>query len=324
MAELRKQRRIQILLDRKNQKKNARKLKISPNSKLVNMDIHPIMSVVLQLVGYKTNPQSRDDFQSLGTAVLICDGLALTASHVIHEYCEMYGVDIADGSSWNAKFSLQVGQIIGNNIKDPNKTGYVYDVSKVIISKNSDIALLVFPCPENGLRDILSPLLTLESPKPGEKVSLFGYHSGKITSFVDGNLGIERQPAAVHFAEVYEVVKESRGKATGPHFAINAPTKGAMSGGIVLNEAGSMCGIIGSGFDFMDDGPNYSTCLLLFPILMTGLYLKLSGDTVEKYYSLYDLANRYLIKVDKLNLFSPGNFEIDDNGDSIMKSCSLL
>jgi hypothetical protein len=126
----------------------------------------------------------------------------------------------------------------------------------------------------------------------------FGYHQGAVQR--DGkNVTIIRQPST-SVGEVTEVHLSGRPGVPWANFTTNALYKGGMSGGLVINDDGHVCGLVTSCMPGFDGEPHYSAVSLLFPLMALETEFQLPGDDAPKLYTLLDVAKRGIIGVEGL------------------------
>jgi len=251
-------------------------------------------------------------FYQLGTAVLIGGHLAVTAKHVLDDPIRRFGaMPTAKGLEVTA-YSIRLLQVL------PGPVYRTWNVSRAWIT-SSDIAILHIGLDRTSEAEPnvqwRVPLLRIVPPPTGEKVLAFGYRESKIE--------VSETPDGVHHIELNDVPTTSIGEVgqiflerrdssmlTFPCFEVRARFARGMSGGMVIDENGALCGLVCAGYEFND--PNampLSYAATLWPILTTVI----SVDRGESYprgveYPMIDLALDKLINVVGLEQLDPAFF----------------
>ncbi|MGA7852669.1 MAG: hypothetical protein WCA15_05035, partial [Candidatus Acidiferrales bacterium] len=160
-----------------------------------------------------------------------------------------------------------------------------------------------------------SPLIRVVPPPTGQKVVAFGYRESKIevTETADGvhHIVLDDVPttSAGHVGEIFSVRRDSS-MLTFPCFEVHARFAPGMSGGLVTDENGALCGLVCSGLRF--DDPNeipISYAATLWPILQT----KISADRGDDYprgvtYPVIDLVRDKILHAVGLDELDPNLF----------------
>ena len=159
------------------------------------------------------------------------------------------------------------------------------------------------------------PRVRLFPPPSGQIVFAFGYREGRVevTEVADGTHHINvHDRGTTSVGRVGEIFPERRDASmlTFPCFEVNARFAPGMSGGLVVDEDGSLCGLVCAGMQF--EYPNYSPlsyAATLWPMLTT----LISIDRGKAYprgveYPVIDLALDGFIHVIGLELLDPALF----------------
>lgn len=212
------------------------------------------MQYVLQLVSSRNGV-----VHSMGTAIIIQDGLALTAAHIIHACERAYGWKDSGAGTREADFMLYACQYVSES------SVHRFVVDRFFVMESADLAILRL----RGGADWLPPAYlkwTLIPPVMGERMSAFAF-AGTVDS---GDF-----PPLVHsnpFTSVGRVTMVyPRGRdsviAPFPCFSTNARYDDSMSGGPVINDEGRLCGIICSNLPPSQPGEEHSSLVsLLWPV----------------------------------------------------------
>ena len=251
-------------------------------------------------------------FFQLGTAVLIGGSLAVTAKHVLDDPIRRFGAMRTTKGFEVTEYSIRLLQVL------PGPIYRMWNVPQAWIT-SSDIAILHVelgrtsePEPKVQWR---GPLVRVAPPPTGTKVLAFGYRESKIevSERADGSHHIDlNDKPTTSIGEVGKIFHERRDSSmlTFPCFEVCARFAPGMSGGMVIDEGGALCGLVCAGCDFAE--PNampLSYATTLWPILTT----KISIDRGEGYprgieYPVIDLAQNNLINVVGLDQLDPAIF----------------
>jgi hypothetical protein len=248
----------------------------------------------------------------LGTATLIGGNLAVTAKHVLEAAIRRFGAKRAPKGFEVQGHSLRLYQVL---------PGPVYRIWNVFRAWTcpSDIAILhlglhVCSAPEATV-EWRVPLLRVMPPPSGQKVLAFGYRESriKVSEGVDGTHHIDLNDiGTTSVGEVGQIFPERRDSSmlTFPCFEVRARFAPGMSGGLVIDEGGALCGLVCAGTDLADpDALPLSYAATLWPMLTT----MISADRGDAYprgveYPVIDLALDKLINVVGLEGLDPKFF----------------
>jgi len=260
--------------------------------------------VVVELPGW--------DLHVIGTATLIAGHLAVTAKHVLDAVVGKFGANEGPKGIEVDGYSLRLYQVL------PGPVYRVWNVLQAWICP-SDIAILHLSLDRTSEAEARVewrvPRLRVLPPPSGQKVIAFGYRESKIevAEGADGTHHIElNDVGTTSIGEVGQIFPERRDSSmlTFPCFEVCARFAPGMSGGLVIDEDGDLCGLVCAGTDLAD--PNalpLSYAATLWPILRT----MISADRGDKYprgveYPVIDLALDKLINAVGLEELDPRFF----------------
>ena len=243
----------------------------------------------------------------IGTAVVIGPYLALTAKHVLDDVTERF--PSSDG------YSLRLYQVL------PLPKGPVYRIWGAVNTWvcESDIAIMHLGL-DRTYGDTTSETaiawkslrLRVAPPPIGHIVLAFGYRESRITvSYEAGNHHIDLKDfGTTSGGKVGEIHHERRDASMPfPCFQVLARHAAGMSGGLVVDENYSLCGLICRGWDLAPDEPPLSYAATLWPILKT----KISADRGDAYprgvtYPVIDLVRDKFLHTVGLEELDPNLF----------------
>jgi hypothetical protein len=196
------------------------------------------------------------NFHVLGTATLIAGHLAITARHVL-DAALSFGMNKTSSGGEIDSFQLKLYQVL------PQDSAPIYRVWNVVEAWTcqSDIAILHFSLdratePEERVVWRV-PRLRALPPSSREKVIAFGYRESKIavTEGADGTHHIQvNDLPTISIGEVGRIFVERRDSSllNFPCFEVYARFAHGMSGGVIIDEEGIVCGLVCAGMDFPD------------------------------------------------------------------------
>lgn len=249
----------------------------------------------------------------VGTATLIAGHLAVTARHVLDYIIRRFGANRKSEQQVEVDgYSIRLYQVL---------PGPKYRVWNVYTAWpcNSDIAILHLGLWRTSIADEKiewkQPRLRALPPPAGQKVVAFGYRESTVT--------VSETSDGVHHIELNDRPTTSIGTVTQnypsgrdrsmlpfPCFEIQARFDPGMSGGMVIDENGSLCGLICATLQNSDlTAPPISYVAALWPMFMTTI----SADRGDEYprgvtYPMIDLAIDGLVRVADLHDLDPVNF----------------
>lgn len=252
------------------------------------------------------------EFYVIGTATLIGGNLAITAKHVLEYAIRKFGAKRVPQGIEVSGHSLRLYQVLA---------GPVYRIWNVVSAWicPSDIAILHLNLdsgsePE-GKIEWRVPLIRVTPPPSGQKVLAFGYRESKIrvTESDDGTHHIELNDiGTTSIGEVGQIFPERRDSSmlTFPCFEVRSRFVPGMSGGLVIDEDGALCGLVSAGTQLADTNASpLSYAATLWPMLTTVI----SADRGDAYprgvkYPVIDLALSKIIHVVGLDELDPKLF----------------
>jgi hypothetical protein len=265
----------------------------------------PIQEIALRVVVELPNWE----LHVIGTATLIGVNLALTARHVLEYANRTFGAKRTQ-QGVEVPFSLRLYQVL---------PGPVYRIWNVIRAwrSSSDIAILHLGL--HGASDTVtkiewrSPFIRVVPPPTGQKVVAFGYRESKIevTENADGGHHIELNDipttSAGHVGAIFPDRRDSS-MLSFPCFEVRARFAPGMSGGLVIDENGALCGLVCAALQL--DDPNaipISYAATLWPLL----HLEISVDRGDAYphgvtYPVIDLVRDKMLHAVGLDELDPG------------------
>lgn len=223
------------------------------------------------------------EFHVIGTATLIGGFLAVTARHVLYEIHRRFGgaKRVADRIEISG-YSIRLYQVL------PGPVYRIWNVAKAWIS-TSDIAILHLGLDGTSEAEPKvewrSPLIRVLPPPSGQKVLAFGYRESQIDVNEDANgtHHIElNDVGTTSIGEVGQIFPERRDSVmlTFPCFEVIARFAPGMSGGLVIDENGALCGLVCAGTQLADPSAlPLSYAATLWPMLTT----EISADRGDAY-----------------------------------------
>jgi len=263
------------------------------------------LRVVVELPGW--------NFHVLGTATLIAGYLAITAKHVL-EAAFRFGVTNTSSEQVDG-FALKLYQVL------PHESGPIYRIWNVLEAWmcESDIAILHLSLDQASdlEKGVLwrAPRLRVMPPPSGENVIAFGYRESKIAVSVgdDGTHHIQlNDVGSISIGKVGQIFTERRDASLlkFPCFEVHARFAHGMSGGLVIDENGCVCGLVCAGMDFPDpSAPPLSYAVTLWPMLKTIISAN-RGDGYARgvEYATFELALAKIINVVRVEELDPTLF----------------
>jgi hypothetical protein len=255
----------------------------------------PITQIALPLIA-----MTGDYASCLGTATLLCPGLAVTARHVIEYIFKEVGTKMPQDSGAvlsEAPFSLLLPQT-GDNPDDL----FVWRSHRMVTPLDSDLTFLV-TAPFGGTsKDIpmIRPRLTLIPPVVGSRITAFGYprsiaalshnEEGEVMELLNEVSGY----TSVGSVEEVHLAKRDSGMLKFPCFQTSSQFDGGMSGGPVLDEHGKVCGVVCSGTNG-DRSLNYAS--LFWPWTLMPIDIS-AENTHSELVSMKDMDARGILTIE--------------------------
>jgi hypothetical protein len=273
---------------------------------------NPIQEIALRVIAELPGWQ----FYVLGTAVWIAGNLAITAKHVLEVAIRKFGASRTSSGLEVSGHSIRLLQVL------PGPDFRIWNVSRAWIT-SSDIAIMHVNLDRTSETDPKiewkCPLLRVMPPPTGHKVLAFGYRESKleVSERPEGNHHIKLNDiGTTSIGEVGQIFPERRDSSmlSFPCFEVRARFAPGMSGGMVIDEDGSLCGLVCAGTEFAD--PNalpLSYAATLWPLLTA----RISADRGDLYprgveYPVIDLALDKLINAVGLEDLDPRFFPGSD------------
>ena len=283
----------------------------------------PLSEVVLRLVV---------DFYSdapfvIGTATILCGHLLVTAKHVL---LSVPGIEVphnGDTARSAVDRSVHRGLVAVQVLPGPEYV--IWDVVSAILHRGSDLALLRTSSnpgmshPESAVV-WRTPIVNPFAPQVGERVAAFGYRRGqaratrKATGVRHVAMNDELMSSIGVVREVHEWRRDSA-MLPFPCYQVSARFDSGMSGGPVIDEYGSLCGLVCASVEgAYQFGEPISFATMLWPIFT----LMIDGDRGDDYprgvvYPAIELARDGQIHIaDRSRLMAWFKAHIDPNVDA--------
>jgi hypothetical protein len=196
----------------------------------------------------------RDDHgqHTLGSAVLVHPGIAVTAKHVVSDW-------IGALRSGNAAAVCQA---------PTPETVLLWDVEAVMELGDADLAILCLRFRAALPESFSIGRVTTRTPRIGETLFLTGFTAEVATVPRGPEVAIGGHMRVCH-GEVIEVWPQGRDRVMlpSPALAVNCPAFGGMSGGPVFDEAGHLLGVVSSS----SDGDEIAYVSHIWPVLLASI-----------------------------------------------------
>jgi hypothetical protein len=246
----------------------------------------------------------------LGTATLIAGYLAITARHVLESVFQKYGRKQSTDKHFEIDAcAIRLYQVL------PGPEYRVWEVRNAWLCPTTDIAILHLAKwrttrPDESV-DWKSPHIRALPPAVGQKVVAFGYRESKVTVTEDStgthHIELNDRPT-VSIGTITQIYPSGRDRVMLPFpcYEIEARFDPGMSGGMVIDENGALCGLICASLQTTDPTAQpISYVASLWPMLGTVISAN-RGDRFHKdvQYPMIDLARDGIISVidiDQLN-----------------------
>ncbi len=225
-------------------------------------DDHPANEVVLAIVGGRPGDEPRP----WGSAVLIAPGLALSATHVLHDLWDHLDAAGSWVNTEQATFAIQALQYIPGTVD-----ARLWHVVTAFHSDAVDIAVLQLVPHDDLPVGYGWPFVTMDVAPPdvGTDVQALGFPESEV-QHSDGVGGwvLQHQPAGSvgKVIQVFPLFRDDT-KLHYPSFEMDLEVKGGMSGGPVFDKAGHLRGVICSSFTFANEEAPISYASTLWPSL---------------------------------------------------------
>jgi Trypsin-like peptidase domain len=238
----------------------------------------------------------------IGTASLIAGHLAITAKHVLEHPLREFGVQKKTTISQEVRdYAVRLYQVM---------PGPVYRIWQVCTAWycETDIAILHLGLsgtsePDRKVEWRIPPIRATPPPV-GQKIIAFGYRESvvKVSPNEAGGYHLDLQDKpSTSFGEVKRIYPEGRDSVMLPFpcYEVNARLDPGMSGGLVIDESGALCGLICASMPA--GGPRQeavSHITTLWPMFRTLISANRAGNYPKGVsYPMIDLALDGLIRV---------------------------
>jgi hypothetical protein len=277
----------------------------------VRFDLTPLNSPISEIGIPLAAGTTAENVYPGGSAVFVAPGIALTATHVLEEFCERFqGAGLYDcGGKFD--FTVQSRQVIQNGTRT-----VLWKVTDFWVAEPLDICVVGLSPREELPRDYVwrLPRLELIPPACGSAIAGFGFPRSQVTGKThDGGAILKAFPTTTR-GEVVTIHHEIRDTSSLPFpcFRTNARFDPAMSGGPVFNDSGKLCGIICSSIPpYLEEDDHISYASLIWPAMGIPINSSLRPDLSEGAFPLIQLADAGFMEVlsrEKLSL--PGQGDI--------------
>jgi hypothetical protein len=233
------------------------------------------LRVVVELPGWET--------YVIGTATFICGYLAVTAKHVFEAIISRFGANQSSKNVGIDGYSVRLYQVL------PGPVYRVWNVFSAWTCPTTDIALLHLGLDGSSAQEEevvwRAPRLRVLPPPSGQKVLAFGYRESRIevSEGADGTHHIVLNDiGTISIGDVGQIFPQRRDSLmlTFPCFEVYARFPPGMSGGLIIDEDGALCGLVCTGFELDEpDALPLSYAATLWPMLMTVI----SADRGDSY-----------------------------------------
>jgi len=239
---------------------------------------------------------------------MVVPGLALTARHVVEACLKRFGHwrELSPGQSDNQDVDFHLRAV---QFHDAD-TGTMWTVRRIHTSAHTDVAFLQMasswsPPPDPTATPSIR--MNLLPPRVGSRVHAFGFAGGCLNVFERVEVGLDPRTTV---GEVVAVHPHRRDRVLLPFpcFQTNARFDDNMSGGVVFDEYGHLCGLIcASTPPSADDEDHASFVSLLWPALGTNITASRADVPDAVSYPAIDLIRAGLLEAHGQERFVLGN-----------------
>jgi hypothetical protein len=252
------------------------------------------LRVVVELEGW--------NLHVVGTATVIAGHLAITAGHVLDYVLQKFGsTKKSERHSEIDNYAIRLYQVL------PGPEYRVWNVDRAWRCP-TDIAILHLRLWQSTSQEEKiqwkQPRLRVMPPPVGQKIIAFGYRKSKVSVTVDSagthHIEISDRPTT-SFGEIKQIYPSRRDASflSFPCYEIEARFDPGMSGGMVIDENGALCGLVCASLKSSDPNARpISYVATLWPMLTTIISAN-RGDSYPRdvKYPMIDLARDGLISV---------------------------
>lgn len=277
-------------------------MKITEDFQALDEFGHTTQQAIMPIVAGKNG-----NYWPLGTGFMVgANGVMMTATHVLKEaYLKGTGQHPKRGAL-EADMELYA-LYITNERHGPNNENYVggpWPIDRAWYSEELDIAFCWLRSATRNGKAITFPILKLSPglPHVGHPIMGFGYYKMKSDTKEYSEEGIVvdyAQNTAFTKGKIVDVYPTGRdsGMLNFPVFQTDARFDHGMSGGPILNEHGSVCGVICSSMPPVEDDPRYiSFGSLIWPAMGSSIDIVMEeGKGVERVQIYRLVESGYLI-----------------------------
>lgn len=248
-----------------------------PKFSAVNKEDRLFTEMALRLVGF-----GRDGIPfSFGTAFVIRPYLLVTARHVVEEFISNSHLTEKNNELEITFWAIQIEWVAGEHGCN------IWQVVNAYMSPHSDLCLLhlsAYNDTASKYQQWKTVPVSLIPPRIGEEVTAFGFHATKFNGSKFSEMGalehLELNDTASrsvgNVKEIYMLRRDSV-MLPFPCFEVDSQYEPGMSGGLVINSNGELCGIVCSSMP-LDDG-YCSHVAQIWPVL--GIEVDFGGDSTE-------------------------------------------
>lgn len=245
------------------------------------------------------------DMHVVGTATLVAGHLAITARHIIDYVARKFGMKQVEEKEFEINYALRLYQVL------PGPIYRIWNVHRVWTC-SSDIAVLHLGSFKTSAPDQdgswATPILRALPPPVGSTVIAFGYRESKIQVSVGKNgqphIDLNARPTS-SFGKVTQIYPDRRDSVflSFPCFEVEARFDPGMSGGLVIDELGHVCGLVCAGLSISEENqPPVGYVATLWPMFKTIISANRAGNYAQDVdYPMIELALNGLIHISDLH-----------------------
>ncbi len=268
------------------------------------ISINPKSEISEHVVRLVIFDPSKNECYTGGTGVIIFGNMILTAAHIIDDIFEKqnrFNLTIkTENNNCEVECEFWIMQILPNDLEFYS----VWTPLKIYRSRYSDMCLIQI-APYNDVaakykqeKRWKAPNLNLNPPLIGEEISIFGYRATEMKFSTNDNGGnhidIQDKPtlSTGKVTRIYPVKRDSA-MLPFPCFETNAYADHGMSGGVVFNKKGELCGIVSSSIHNDDKTIYTSYIAILWPLMASNIDIEIDKNLINQ--SLLDLIDKKIL-----------------------------